>query len=127
MAQAGRDPIFWACLTVGAQDSVWAVGRPNATDICARCPFPEGWLEGRSEPTNASNMKAGDFDGVQCDVCHRTYDPFFAGTYQGMRDTYEHLGAPRPMKKWAPFPDVTKPIPRASSVEEAMRTRPLGL
>ncbi len=87
MAQAARDFIFWSCLTVGAQDSIWAVGRPNASDICERCHFPEGWLEGRSEPTNASNMKAGDFDGVQCDVCHRTYDPFFSFTYQGMRDT----------------------------------------
>src|SRR5210317_1163490 len=34
MAQAGRDFLYWSCLTVGAQDSIWAAGRPNATDIC---------------------------------------------------------------------------------------------
>ncbi|HOI54926.1 MAG TPA: hypothetical protein PLP01_06725, partial [Phycisphaerae bacterium] len=40
MAQAARDPIFWACVTVAAQDAIWATnlvdpgnGRPNATDI----------------------------------------------------------------------------------------------
>ena len=26
MAQAARDPIFWACMAVAAQDSVWAIG-----------------------------------------------------------------------------------------------------
>ena len=26
MGQAARDPIFWACLTVAAQDAMWATG-----------------------------------------------------------------------------------------------------
>jgi hypothetical protein len=56
MAQASRDFIFWTCQTVAAQDAIWAVGTPNATDICARCHFPIGWLEGRSDPTNNSLM-----------------------------------------------------------------------
>ncbi|MFZ9012206.1 MAG: hypothetical protein ACO20W_09980, partial [Anaerohalosphaeraceae bacterium] len=34
MAQSARDFLFWACMTVAAQDSQWAPGRPNATDIC---------------------------------------------------------------------------------------------
>ena len=54
MAQASRDFLFWSCMTVAAQDSIWAVGTPNATDICERCHFPIGWLEGRSDPTNNS-------------------------------------------------------------------------
>lgn len=77
MAQSARDPLFWACLTVSEQDSIWAVGRPNATDICLRCHFPQGWVEGRSDPTNASLMTGNDFSGVHCDVCHHAYDPFF--------------------------------------------------
>ena len=64
MAQAARDFLFWSCMTVSAQDSIWAAGRPNATDICERCHFPKGWLEGRSDPTNASLMTGADFDGV---------------------------------------------------------------
>ncbi|NIM92266.1 MAG: hypothetical protein GTO18_00920 [Anaerolineales bacterium] len=86
MAQAARDFLFWSCLTVAAQDSIWAVGTPNATDICERCHFPKGWLEGRSDPTNASLMTGADYDGVQCDFCHRMWDPFFETTYSGTRE-----------------------------------------
>jgi hypothetical protein len=86
MAQSARDFLFWSCLTVGAQDSIWAAGRPNATDICERCHFPKGWLEGRSDPTNAKLMTGADFDGVQCDFCHRMWDPFFKTTYNGSRE-----------------------------------------
>jgi len=45
MAQSARDFLFWSCMTVSAQDSIWAAGRPNATDICERCHFPKGWLD----------------------------------------------------------------------------------
>lgn len=86
MAQSARDPLFWACLTVSAQDSIWAIGRPNATDICLRCHMPQGWIEGRSDPTNGANMTGADFDGVSCDVCHRKFDPFYKGTYAGTRE-----------------------------------------
>jgi hypothetical protein len=92
MAQAARDFLFWACFTVSAQDSVWATGRPNATDICERCHFPKGWLEGRSEPTNASLMKGADYDGVHCDFCHRSYDPFYASTKAGTREGSDWTG-----------------------------------
>jgi hypothetical protein len=76
MAQAARDPLWYACLTVAGQDSIWAVGNPNAQDICIRCHAPAGWLEGRSDPTNTSALQGTDFDGVQCDFCHRMVDPF---------------------------------------------------
>jgi len=86
MAQSARDPIFWATMTVAMQDAIWAIGNPNATDICERCHFPQGWLEGRSDPTNASLMSGSDFDGIHCDFCHTAYDPFFADTYAGLRE-----------------------------------------
>jgi len=91
MAQAARDFLFWACMTVAGQDSIWAVGRPNAVDLCERCHFPKGWLEGRSDPPNASAMIGADFDGVQCDSCHRMYDPFFEKTYAGLREGSDWL------------------------------------
>jgi len=74
MAQAFRDPLFFSTLAVALQDSIWALGNPNAGDICIRCHSPSGWLEGRSDPTNATTLTGVDFDGVQCDYCHRSMD-----------------------------------------------------
>ena len=92
MAQAARDPIFWACLTVAAQDSVWALGNPNAADLCLRCHFPQGWMAGRSDPPNASRMTGSDYDGVHCDFCHSMFDPFFETTYAGTREGNDWVG-----------------------------------
>jgi hypothetical protein len=92
MAQAARDPFFWAAVTVAAQDSIAALGNPNATDICLRCHMPKGWLEGRSDPTNAAAMQREDFDGVQCDFCHRNYDAFHVDTYDGTREGSDWAG-----------------------------------
>jgi len=93
MAQAARDPLFWACFTVALQDSIWALGNPDAGDLCLRCHFPEGWLETRSNhPLNASLMTGTDFDGVHCDFCHRMYDPFFETTYDGTRESNDWHG-----------------------------------
>lgn len=92
MAQAARDPLFLATFTVAAQDSIWAIGRPNATDICIRCHFPEGWVEGRSDPTNGSSLTDSDWDGVHCGTCHRMMDPFFESTDDGSREGSDWAG-----------------------------------
>ncbi len=92
MAQAARDPIFYACLTVALQDSIWALGNANAGDLCNRCHFPQGWLAGRSDPPNASTMTGSDFDGIHCDFCHNMYDPFFETTYAGTREGNDWIG-----------------------------------
>jgi hypothetical protein len=69
MANAGRDPIFWATLAVVEQDF------DGAGDLCLRCHSPEGWLGGRSTPTDGSGLRAGDADGVECDLCHKMTNP----------------------------------------------------
>jgi hypothetical protein len=92
MAQSARDPFFWASVAVAAQDSIAAIGRPNATDICLRCHLPKGWLEGRSDPTNATAMQREDFDGVQCDFCHRNYDAHHVDTDAGTREGADWAG-----------------------------------
>jgi hypothetical protein len=92
MGQAARDPLFWAAMTVAAQDSIWAVGTPNAADVCERCHFPKGWLELRSDPPNASLMHGDDFDGVTCEMCHRMVDPFFEQTFAGTREGADFQG-----------------------------------
>jgi hypothetical protein len=80
MAHAGRDPIFWATVAIAEQDF------DGSGDLCIRCHLPEGWLAGRSTPTDGSGLSEGDDDGVQCDVCHRLTNP----------DGSEHPGAQSP-------------------------------
>jgi hypothetical protein len=76
MANAGRDPIFWATVAVAEQDF------DGAGDLCIRCHSTAGWLGGRSTPTDGSALAAGDADGVECDFCHKvtnTDDSEFLG------------------------------------------------
>lgn len=75
MANAARDPLFWAALDVANHDVA------GAGDFCLRCHVPAGWLAGRSEPPVGSvdgcNMQGvidepdNDFEGVSCHFCHR--------------------------------------------------------
>jgi Cytochrome c554 and c-prime len=65
MANAARDPLFHAALTVANQDE------PISGDLCIRCHAPRAWLFGRSEPALISNLEEADFESVQCDFCHR--------------------------------------------------------
>ena len=76
MANAGRDPIFWATLAIAEQDF------DGSGDLCIRCHSTAGWQAGRSTPTDGSGLTASDTDGVECDNCHKMTDP----------NNAEHLG-----------------------------------
>lgn len=69
MAQAARDPLFYACMTISNQDV------PESGDLCIRCHSPKAWLEGRSDPTDASHFIAEDREGVVCHFCHKMVKP----------------------------------------------------
>mgnify|MGYP001821636113 FL=1 len=70
MAQAMRDPLFLASMTIANQDAI------DSGDLCIRCHSPSGWLEGRSTPTDGSALNATDIEnGVQCHFCHKLIDP----------------------------------------------------
>jgi len=69
MAQAGRDPIFWATVAIAEQDF------NGSGDLCLRCHSPEGWYAGRSTPTDGSGLAASDGEGVTCDTCHKMTNP----------------------------------------------------
>lgn len=70
MSQSGRDPLMWAALHVAEADM------PGAGEFCLRCHTPKGWFEGRSSPSNGSDLAAG----VACETCHRMIDPVARGT-----------------------------------------------
>ncbi|RKD85044.1 T9SS type A sorting domain-containing protein [Mangrovibacterium diazotrophicum] len=93
MAQAARDPLFYACLAIAEQDA------PGSGDLCIRCHAPDGWLAGRSTPTDGSALNNNDREGVQCDFCHKLVKPtdiglnpfpddiaYTTGTYQSDQD-----------------------------------------
>ncbi|MBK8266963.1 MAG: dockerin type I repeat-containing protein [Planctomycetes bacterium] len=70
MAQAARDPLFWAALDIAEHDA------PGIGDTCIRCHAPQGWIEGRATPTDGSGLDYNDREGVSCSICHRSVDPF---------------------------------------------------
>lgn len=86
MAQAMRDPLFWAALDVANADV------PGVGDYCLRCHTPAGWYGGRVSKTMGGGQvpdlamgAAGcllegtldsldfnnDYEGVPCHYCHR--------------------------------------------------------
>jgi len=80
MANAARDPLFQACLTIANQDVAFS------GDLCIRCHAPNGWLGGRSTPTDGSALIGEDFEGVSCNFCHRMVDPEFKAGVSPPRD-----------------------------------------
>ena len=81
MANATRDPLFWAAVDIANQDI------PGVGDFCIRCHTPLGFYEGHTKNgTNdasyangcqlsgnviARESKLNDYQGVTCHFCHR--------------------------------------------------------
>jgi len=81
MANATRDPLFWAAVDVANQDV------PGVGDFCIRCHSPNGFYQGHtkngtSNPDYANGCeltgtvtsqenKLNDYQGVSCHFCHR--------------------------------------------------------
>lgn len=76
MANAARDPIFWAAMAISEQDF------DGSGDLCLRCHSTGGWYGGNSTPTDGSGLAANDDHGVDCDACHRITNT----------DNSEHIG-----------------------------------
>jgi len=67
MANAMRDPLFLAALTVAEQDV------PGSGSYCLRCHTPKGFVKGNASGTGAA-LDADDLQGVECEACHRSID-----------------------------------------------------
>jgi MYXO-CTERM domain-containing protein len=68
MANAARDPVFWAGVALAAED------QPGETEDCVRCHAPRAFLEGRGDAIASDELIGPDFDSVTCEVCHRAMD-----------------------------------------------------
>lgn len=78
MGNASRDPLFWATLAIVEQDFIPNSNvslRGGAGDLCLRCHTVNGWVSGRSTPTNGAGMTSQDVGGVECEFCHLLVDP----------------------------------------------------
>jgi len=65
MANAVRDPLFLAALTISEQDA------PGSGAFCLRCHTPKGFVRGHATGVGAA-LDADDQQGVDCEACHRS-------------------------------------------------------
>ena len=81
MANATRDPLFWAAVDIANNDL------PGVGDFCIRCHTPTGFYAGRTKDGNGTmsyangceltgtmtsiESKINDYQGVTCHFCHR--------------------------------------------------------
>jgi len=90
MANATRDPLFWAALDVANNDAA-SIGKSGVGDYCLRCHTPRGWLNGNVVKAAGGGVnapggekgclllgnpaaregKSNDYSGVDCHFCHR--------------------------------------------------------
>jgi len=71
MAQAGRDPLFFAQMTNANQDV------DNVGYYCLRCHVPLSFVTGHANQADGSTLDATDKDGVSCHFCHAMVDPIY--------------------------------------------------
>ncbi|MCA9655417.1 MAG: hypothetical protein KC501_36215 [Myxococcales bacterium] len=76
MANAARDPVFWAGVAIASQDA------PTQTELCIRCHSPRGFLEGREDSIAITELAADDLFSVECEMCHRMIDEGNIGNAQ---------------------------------------------
>ena len=68
MANAARDPVFWAGVAIAHQDDA------EGTEDCIRCHAPRAFLQGRGQAIAIDELEPADLEGVTCDLCHRMQD-----------------------------------------------------
>ncbi|MCP4758476.1 MAG: hypothetical protein GY894_02895 [Planctomycetes bacterium] len=71
MANAGRDPLFFAQMTNANQD-VAEVGY-----FCLRCHVPNSIASGHANDSLGDTLTDYDADGINCHFCHSMVDPIY--------------------------------------------------
>jgi MYXO-CTERM domain-containing protein len=96
MANAIRDPLYQAALTIANQD-VLGIGQ-----WCLRCHSPTSYVQGHGLPTDGSALDGVDRAGVSCEVCHRTRTD--AGVIGNAQLTFDLS-----FTVFGPYPNVDSP------------------
>lgn len=86
MANAARDPVFWAGVALASQD------HPGETVDCVRCHSPRAFLEGRGDATAIDQLLPPDLEGVGCEACHRMTNEGALGNAQYAIDDTPGIG-----------------------------------
>jgi hypothetical protein len=71
MALGGKDPLFFAQMSLANQDVA------NAGYFCMRCHLPNSYVTGAAHQPDGSTLGAMDLDGVNCHFCHSMVDPIY--------------------------------------------------
>jgi hypothetical protein len=82
MANAGRDPLYFAQLTTATQDV------PNVGQYCNRCHVPMSVVSGSVVHGDEASLGANDRDGVTCHLCHSMVDPVYDPAFNPSADPY---------------------------------------
>jgi hypothetical protein len=92
MGNAGRDPLFFAQMTLSNQDVT------NAGNYCLRCHVPASIISGHAMPPDGSALTADDAEGVGCHLCHTMVDPIYKPGISPVEDQsiLTDLGANKP-------------------------------
>ncbi len=80
MAHAGRDPLFYAQMTLANQDV------NNAGYYCLRCHVPQAIVTGHANQPWGNTLDAQDRRGVDCHFCHSMVDPVYVPGVSPLED-----------------------------------------
>ncbi|MBL4682978.1 MAG: hypothetical protein JKY37_00190 [Nannocystaceae bacterium] len=115
MANAARDPVFWAGVAVADADA------PGETELCIRCHSPRAFLEGNGGATAMDDLTPAQQEGVECMLCHRlvedlevepgnamySLDDVVVGTNVPRRGPWDFTdGVPEPPHSWINDPYI---------------------
>lgn len=80
MGQSARDPLVHALITISNQAVT------DSGVFCLRCHAPVAFLSGHAVPSNGSAMQGKDFEGLNCNFCHRAVNPVYTKGESPQRD-----------------------------------------
>ena len=111
MANASRDPVFFAALAVANQD------KPGVGTYCLRCHSPTAFVSGHATPPDGSAFDAIDKQGIGCDTCHRATQSVGADAPYILSDA--QLVYTEDTAKHGPYQDTMSPA-HGSVVEQSL-------
>ncbi len=95
MALSGRDPLFYAQMSMANQDVA------NVGSYCLRCHVPVSVASGHVQQPGGNTLDEHDKEGVSCHFCHQMVDPVYRpgvspiediGVLSALREVPQHFG-----------------------------------